>query len=262
MELGQRIKAARLEAGLSQRQLCGEAITRNMLSQIENGSARPSMDTLSYLAARLEKPVSFFLEEDAVVSPNQTLMERAREACGDGDWDGVLAALADYREPDAVFDWEMGLLRQLARLRLARQAVAEERLPYARHLLQQQEDTPYAALLEDRKAVLLARLEPDAQLPDVDEILLLQAKRALAAQEHDRAAACLDAAQDQNAPLWQLLRGEVCFALGQYRSAAEHLTRAEEAYPGEVIAKLEQCYSRLEDYKMAYLYACKGRQGG
>ena len=36
MELGQRIRQARQEAGLSQRQLCGEEITRNMLSLIEN----------------------------------------------------------------------------------------------------------------------------------------------------------------------------------------------------------------------------------
>ena len=63
MELGQRLRQARLEAGLSQRQLCGEVITRNMLSQIENGSARPSMETLRYLASRLGKPISFFLEE-------------------------------------------------------------------------------------------------------------------------------------------------------------------------------------------------------
>jgi transcriptional regulator with XRE-family HTH domain len=53
MELGQRLRQARLEAGLSQRQLCGDTITRNMLSLIENGSARPSMDTLRCLAARL-----------------------------------------------------------------------------------------------------------------------------------------------------------------------------------------------------------------
>ena len=39
--LGQRIRQARQEAGLSQRQLCGETITRNMLSQIESGKARP-----------------------------------------------------------------------------------------------------------------------------------------------------------------------------------------------------------------------------
>ena len=53
MELGQLLKQARLEAGLTQRQLCGGKITRNMLSQIENGSAKPSMDTLRYLAERL-----------------------------------------------------------------------------------------------------------------------------------------------------------------------------------------------------------------
>ena len=47
MTLGEKIRQARLEAGLSQRQLCGDTVTRNMLSQIENGSARPSMDTLS-----------------------------------------------------------------------------------------------------------------------------------------------------------------------------------------------------------------------
>ena len=73
MELGQLLKQARLDAGLSQRQLCGDTITRNMLSQIENGSARPSMETLRYLAGRLGKPISFFLNEEAA-SPNQTLL--------------------------------------------------------------------------------------------------------------------------------------------------------------------------------------------
>ena len=53
MDLGEKLKKVRLDAGLSQRQVCGERITRNMLSQIENGSARPSMDTLRYLACLL-----------------------------------------------------------------------------------------------------------------------------------------------------------------------------------------------------------------
>lgn len=41
MSLGERLRQARLEAGLSQRQLCGERITRNMLSQLESGAASP-----------------------------------------------------------------------------------------------------------------------------------------------------------------------------------------------------------------------------
>ena len=40
MELGTKLRQARLDAGLSQRQLCEGIVTRNMLSQIENGAAK------------------------------------------------------------------------------------------------------------------------------------------------------------------------------------------------------------------------------
>ena len=95
MELGQKLKQARMEANLSQRQLCGDTITRNMLSQIENGSAKPSMDTLRFLAAKLGKPVSYFLEELSA-SPNQNVMNTARDAFDAGVFSQVLAALSDY----------------------------------------------------------------------------------------------------------------------------------------------------------------------
>ena len=85
MELGEKLRAARLEQGLSQRALCGEKITRNMLSRIEHGAARPSMQTLQYLAQRLGKPVSFFLEE-AAVTPNQVAMAKARAAFARGSF--------------------------------------------------------------------------------------------------------------------------------------------------------------------------------
>ena len=104
MELGKRLKEVRLALGLSQRELCGDEITRNMLSQIENGSAKPSMDTLKYLAARLGKPVSYFLEEETVTSPNQAVMAAARDAKRAGDWRGVLTALEDYQGRDPLFD--------------------------------------------------------------------------------------------------------------------------------------------------------------
>ena len=83
MSIGSKLKQARLEAGLSQRQLCGDVITRNMLSLIENGSARPSMDTLAYLAERLGKPMGFFLGEK---NPNADCLESARAAYVRGDF--------------------------------------------------------------------------------------------------------------------------------------------------------------------------------
>ena len=141
MTLGEKLKQARLEAGLSQRQLCADRLTRNMLSQIENGSARPSMGTLAYLAKRLEKPVSWFLEEEAVVLPNARVMEQARIALALGDLEGLRRALEDFRDPDGVFYEEKQLLTFHWRLRSGEQALREERLPLARELLGDPEST-------------------------------------------------------------------------------------------------------------------------
>ena len=86
MDLGGKIKAARLEMGLSQRQLCGKFMTRNMLSMLENGAAKPSMETLRYLAGVLRKPVGYFLEEAEELAA-------AREAFALEDWDALRQAL-------------------------------------------------------------------------------------------------------------------------------------------------------------------------
>lgn len=53
MTIGQRIKQLRLAQQKTQLDVCGEFITRNMLSRIENDSATPSLQTVEYLASRL-----------------------------------------------------------------------------------------------------------------------------------------------------------------------------------------------------------------
>ena len=147
MELGEKLRAARLEAGLSQRQLCGDTITRNMLSQIENGAARPSMDTLRYLAAQLGKTVSYFLEDQAVTSPNQALMAQARNAYASGEYGQAQELLVQYKAPDPVFDWEYRLLHALCLMELAKQTMEDGRRLYAEELLHQAAEagsaTPY-----------------------------------------------------------------------------------------------------------------------
>ena len=52
--LGKRIKEARLAKKMTQSEVVGDFITRNMLSQIESGSATPSVKTLEYLCKVLE----------------------------------------------------------------------------------------------------------------------------------------------------------------------------------------------------------------
>ena len=115
MELGEKIRRARQQKGMTQRQLAGEQITRNMLSQIEHGTARPSMATLQYLAARLGKPVGYFLEEET--APNVQGILNARQAWKNQDAKAVLDALAECGEED-VTQQEYWLLTAFATLHL------------------------------------------------------------------------------------------------------------------------------------------------
>ncbi len=62
--IGEKIKSRRKALNLTQAQIAGECITRNMLSLIENGNATPSLQTLEYLSERLEVPMAYFFSED------------------------------------------------------------------------------------------------------------------------------------------------------------------------------------------------------
>lgn len=262
MELGEKIKQTRLEAGLSQRQLCGEEITRNMLSLIEHGSAKPSMKTLQYLAARLGKSVSYFLEEQAVLSPNQQIMAAARRYFDAGSISAAVKALEDYQSPDPVYDRERDLLWVCCCLSLAETALSERRTLYALELLKKADlPTAYCAdALARRRLLLLGRIRGQqvcAQLPSLDAELQLRAEEALSQQQHQRAASLLEAMEHHDTPRWFLLRGKACLAAAQWKNAAQCFHQAEADYPKETAPLLEQCYRELQDYRMAYEYACR-----
>jgi len=263
MELGEKLRQARLEAGLSQRQLCGEEITRNMLSQIENGSAKPSMGTLVYLAGQLGKPVSYFLDEAAVVSPNREVMESARRLYDAGEYAQGLLALEAYRETDDVYDRERELLLVLMLLGRAEEALKEGREPFAKELLKKADrKTVYCSEeVERKRLLLLGRLQGERvseRLPSLDEELMIRAEE-VAERDPKRAAHLLDAAEDRETPRWNLLRGRTYLAGKDYAAAAECLLPAEKDYPKQVVPLLEECYREMGDFKRAYEYACKGR---
>src|SRR6266568_3914656 len=62
-QIGARIREARAEAGLSQAQLGAPHFTRAYVSAIELGKVRPAMKSLEFMAERLGKPTSYFLED-------------------------------------------------------------------------------------------------------------------------------------------------------------------------------------------------------
>ncbi len=269
MALGEKLKQARLEAGLSQRQLCGDTITRNMLSQIENGSARPSMETLRHLAGKLGRPMSYFLEEDMPDSANRNRLEQFRDAYFREDWEAAFQELSNCAHEALLADRELQLLARLTTLELARRAREPGNKDYGIRLLEGMgpiRDGYCPAELERRRLLILAELRQDhvaelaRKLPGMDGELLLLAQGAIEEGRFDRGGSLLDAVADRSSPRWNWLRGQVYAAQRQYRQAADCYHRAEQVMPERTAPCLEQCYRELGDYKLAYEYACRQRK--
>ncbi len=239
MTMGQRILQARLEAGLSQRELAGEEITRNMLSSLEHDAANPSIPTLRYLSRRLGRPMSWFLGED---SGSEAALAFAR-----GDYRRCRELLTQAERP-----W----LEPVALLREAEQAIREGKMPYARTLLEALDGSTcplFGPELHRRAAILRLECGLDGSIPD-DGSLLQKARSALSSGNLPDARRYL-LAQDDRGPEWDRLMGECAFASCDYAEARRHYHRCEEFF--DVRRRLEICCRELEDYKMAYYYATK-----
>ena len=131
MTLGQKLKKARLDRGLTQAQVVGDRITRNMLSQLENDLASPSVGTLEYLASVLGVQAAWLLaDEKEEEAAGRT--ERLRACYRGGDWAGCLE-LAQELQPDD----EQALLLALAAAQCALHALEAERFAAAQQLARQ-----------------------------------------------------------------------------------------------------------------------------
>jgi transcriptional regulator with XRE-family HTH domain len=237
-----------------------------MLSLIESGRAKPSMETLRYFAERLGRPLSWFLGEETMASPNQTVMEKTEAAFKSGNYADGLELLGSYRGPDPLFDEWRYYLEILCLLELAAQAVQQEKMPYARGLLERVAQAGMKTCYPwDRQRWLLLRhaAGESAQsiaprLTGMKAQLQLLAQAALEAGDPSRAAEYLIAVDDRS-PDWSLQMGTLLLKKKDFAAAAEMLLAAEEAYPLQCIPLLETCYRELGNFELAYKYACKAR---
>jgi transcriptional regulator with XRE-family HTH domain len=94
LSLGKKIRQIRIEKKITQQELVGDFITRNMLSQIENDIASPSIKTLQQIAESLEVPLSFLMvgEHDEEFNKNyefddiETISVKAKKIYFEGDY--------------------------------------------------------------------------------------------------------------------------------------------------------------------------------
>lgn len=134
-DLGKVIKRLRKERGLTQAALCGEEISRNLLSQIESGKVRPSLHTVSYLAERLGVPISLFFlsEQDREVLHERELFDEILRAWEAGEHRRVL----DLCGRLSIYSTQIGYLHAESLYRVGYEAYLAADLGQAREYMKQ-----------------------------------------------------------------------------------------------------------------------------
>ncbi len=286
MTLGQRIRSARIERGLTQKQLVGDHITRNMLSKIENDNATPSVRTLKYLAEKLEYPVSYFMSDSNYsdgTSPDG--LDEMRRAYREARYTDCIDLLEGA--PSSATTDEGYLLHALASLAAAHEAMQAGNMADAKGFADaadyyNKEGLYYSAEIDAEMSLILAECSLVLDVSEFEENAkeyeravksisfasrydMAKAEYLLRTGETELAGRLMEKLPDggEETPRLLYLKGLMALAEGRGRDAAETLTRAEAAASGDralsmqIYAALEKCYRDMEDFKLAYHYAAK-----
>ena len=161
MNIGKKIKQIRTEKLMTQSELAGDEITRNMLSQIENGSAQPSLSTIKYLAGKLGVPAGYLLSEgDEEFVYNKTrVMKNIKKAYADKSY-GMCRemCLSSFEE----LDDELELILTDCCIGEAEELIRDGKLRYACELLDEawahSQNTIYSTVTQRNRAYIMFHL--------------------------------------------------------------------------------------------------------
>ncbi len=130
--LGKRLREARKEKGMTQKELSEGIVTRNMLSRIENGGATPSLAVLAALASRLDLPVGALLDggEGGDLYRRSRLAEKLREEYRAGNY----ALCLEYGKALFEGDEEGDFLLADCSYRMGKEELYTGSLPLAKEL--------------------------------------------------------------------------------------------------------------------------------
>jgi len=103
-DVGQRIRAVRLERGLSLAQLGGDDLSRSFLSLVELGRSRISLRALAIVAQRLDQPISYFLDgaADSADARAELLLDQAEASLREQEPGRAEQLLRDIEVPNSL----------------------------------------------------------------------------------------------------------------------------------------------------------------
>lgn len=247
MTLGEKLRQARQQCGLSQLQVAGSFMTRNMLSQLENDLASPSVKTLCYLADTLGVSVGWLLDENTAAE-FASEKERFRTLYRHGEYFTCMRCLA---AADLELDEEMRFLLFRSALACAAQSLSERKLADAERFLAVAGDCQSIYIgKQDTLEFNLLRMQAALEKGTPDQALLQQIVECAPLASVNMLSARHD-----------LLQGRLLTEKKAYADALVYLHRAETAgvlphgEKQKLYRLLECCYKELEDYKQAYYYA-------
>ena len=280
MNIGEKIRELRVAKLMTQAELAGTHITRNMLSCIENGSANPSLSTILYIAGRLNVPAGFLLAEegDEIVYRKMNSLANIKRAYTARDWRGcrslclsgcpeaddeISLLLADCDAGIAAEEFWHGRLRSSCRFFDEALTYAEKTIYQTGHIeaqasvffryMQRISPTLYSDVLDEERPLQVRYDHPFAHYTDALEALdrgeleagvtfLSDSDPSLFFAHHVRVRLLMEnrAFADAKAELLKLLNAE------------EPLN---EISLYTVLCELEICCRETDDYKGAYTYA-------
>ena len=280
MNIGEKIRELRVAKLMTQSELAGSHITRNMLSCIENGTAQPSLSTILYIASRLNVPAGFLLAEegDEIVYRKMNSLANIKRAYTAEDWRGCRSlCLSACPEPDdeiclllaecdmgiAIEEFWHGRLRSSCRFFDEAIAYAEKSVYTTVHVeacaavffryMQRISPTLYSDLLDEERILCVTYQSPFSLYVDVLESLDRGEHHSVADVLSKFDESCFFASHIRVRLLMDSLhfteaKGELLQML-----AAETPLNEIELYT--VLSELEICCRETEDYKNAYNYA-------
>lgn len=123
VDIGKKLKEARLAKKMTQSEVVGNFITRNMLSQIESGAAMPSVKTLEYLCGVLGISLNTFEDNENQLEKNAyTEYDEIKKAYVNGDYERV----SDIESGFDVFSDEICAVSSKACWKLAEELARNE----------------------------------------------------------------------------------------------------------------------------------------
>lgn len=285
MSFGEKVRALRAAKLMTQAQLAGDRITRNMLCQIERGAANPSLETALYLADRLGVSVGYLLagEKEDRLYRKEAAIENLHRAFAAGEYAGCLSMLTPFAGEE---DAELALLRAECEYGAAREAFAAGRLRAAAagfdRALAAAEGTLYETAWLRAQTAVYFRYLGTVSITLASNVLEEAEVAAAVATGDDFCeyyAACLALEEGKTdeveaylarrtgelyaarvAGLLLLYRGEYAAAARAYEALLARADLPVGTLLFEVFGDMELCCRKNDDYKRAYEFS-NSRQG-